>query len=78
MNETWYVMTDGTSGDPALIGTTEDGLLVHEDGRRVAYGPHGPLSRGCVDVDAERAAYQSRELRPEQPRRGYKTRGAKD
>ena len=75
MRETWYVLADGAPGDPALIGTGADGVLVHVDGRRVAYGPHGPRSRS-VDADEERSRYKSRELKPEAPKSGYKTRKA--
>lgn len=54
MRETWYVMEDGTSGDPREIAPGADGVLRHKDGRAVAYKPHGPRSRG-VDPDEERA-----------------------
>jgi len=76
MRETWYVLEDGTPGDPAMIVTNDDGSLAHQDGRRVAYGPHGPRSSG-VDAEAERATYSTRELKPETPKRTYKTRQAK-
>lgn len=75
MRETWYVLEDGSAGDPALIGTGEDGRLVHEDGRKVAYGPHGPKSRS-IDPDEERGTMTAREAKPETPKRGYKTRKA--
>lgn len=52
--ETWYVMEDGSAGDPREIAPGDDGVLRHKDGRAVAYAPHGPRSRG-VDADAERA-----------------------
>lgn len=52
MMQTWYVMTDESYGDPAEILTGENGKLVHKDGRKVAYAPHGPRSRS-IDVDAE-------------------------
>lgn len=75
MTETWYILETGELGDPALIGHDEKGVLRHEDGRAVAYGPHGPRSRGCVDADAERA--KGKEMKPEEPKRGYKTRESK-
>lgn len=53
--ETWYVLEDGSAGDPREIAPGKDGKLVHKDGRKVAYAPHGPRSRGGVDADAERA-----------------------
>lgn len=49
MRETWYVMEDGSAGDPRAIAPGVDGRLVHEDGRKVAYAPHGPRSRS-IDV----------------------------
>lgn len=62
--ETWYVLEDGSCGDPREIGRGADGRLFHKDGRAVAYAPHGPRSRS-VDPDAERAkAGPSRDLTP--------------
>lgn len=55
MLETWFIMEDGSVGDPMDIAPGDDGVLRHSDGRSVAYGPHGPRSRGCVDAEAERA-----------------------
>jgi len=52
--ETWYVMADGSYGDPREISAGADGVLRHKDGRAVAYAPHGPRSRG-VDAAALRA-----------------------
>jgi hypothetical protein len=49
MRETWYVLEDGASGDPREVAPGKDGMLVHRDGRKVAYAPHGPRSRS-VDV----------------------------
>lgn len=73
MVETWYILETGELGDPAKIGHDDNGTLRHEDGRAVAYGPHGPRSRGGVDAAAERA----KEMKPEEPKRGYKTRESK-
>ena len=69
MRATWYVMDDGDPGDPAMIAPDADGVLRHEDGRAVAYGPHGPKSTG-VDLDA----VKTRDVKPEPEKRGYKTR----
>lgn len=89
MRETWYVLEDGSAGDPAEIAPGKDGKLAHKDGRAVAYGPHGPRSRG-VDADAERkkatpkppsakpaAKAKPRDMKPEAPAGGYKTRESK-
>lgn len=53
--DTWYLMDDGSLGDPFDVAPGDDGLLAHKDGRKVAYAPHGPRSRGGVNADAERA-----------------------
>jgi hypothetical protein len=71
MFETWYVMEDGSCGDPREIKRDADGKLVHRDGRKVAYAPHGPRSRS-VDAEAERGA--SKNMRPQQTGKGYLTR----
>lgn len=78
MFETWYILEDGQPGDPHEIGVGEDGILRHNDGRAVAYGPHGPLSTG-VDAEALRAPVNGTEkaLEPERPKRTYKTRQVK-
>lgn len=54
MTETWYVLADGSAGDPREITPGKDGRLEHKDGRKVAYAAHGPRSRS-VDPEAERA-----------------------
>jgi hypothetical protein len=72
--ETWYVMADGTYANPADIVTDDAGRLVHRDGRGVAYGPHGPRSRGMSAEEV--ASYRTVIAAPEKPVRGYKTRKA--
>lgn len=52
--ETWYVLEDDSVADPREVAVGDDGFLKHKDGRKVAYAPHGPRSRG-VDPEAERA-----------------------
>lgn len=50
--ETWYIMEDGTMGDPREVSAGDDGILRHADGRAVAYASHGP--RSCsVEVEAK-------------------------
>ena len=65
--QTWYIMEDGTPGDPALIGPGKDGLLRHADGRAVAVGPHGYRSRGMSAEDiaalTEKRTYKTREAK---------------
>ena len=87
MMATWYVLEDGSVGDPSLISSDKDGVLRHKDGRAVAYAPHGPRSR-MVDVDVESAktkptpapvereavSTDDRELRPKRRGKRYETR----
>lgn len=90
--DTWYVLEDGSIGDPLDIAAGEDGKLAHKDGRKVKYRPDGvtPWSRGSIDAVAERAKSgagkkAARESKPEgdgadeqaSPKRGYKTREVK-
>lgn len=80
--ETWYVMEDGSAGDPRLVALGADGRLRHKDGRAVAYAAHGPRSRS-VNAAEERAkaakkpAAETKEVKAEEPKRTYKTREAK-
>lgn len=89
--QTWYVLVDGTCGDPREIGAGADGVLRHKDGRAVAYSPHGPRSRS-VDVEAmkvkavaarsltstdDKPASDDRQMKPAVTGKGYRTRGAK-
>ncbi|MCO5071133.1 MAG: hypothetical protein M9944_08005 [Rhizobiaceae bacterium] len=69
MRETWYVMEDGSTGDPSDIAPGKDGKLVHKDGRKVAYAPHGPRTRG-VDADAERAKATAPKQKPAESHTG--------
>ncbi len=54
MTDTWFVLDDGSVGDPSEIAPDKAGVLRHKDGRAVAMAPHGPRTRG-VDAEAERA-----------------------
>lgn len=88
MTETWFVMEGGGVGDPAKIRPDENGVLHHEDGRAVAYAPHGPRTRGGVDAEAERAKAggkpqpksddaEAKDAKPAAQKGGYKTRETK-
>lgn len=44
--ETWYILEDGSVGDPRDVSCEASGRLVHKSGVAVAVGPHGPRSRG--------------------------------
>jgi hypothetical protein len=86
--ETWYVLEDGSVGDPRDVSEGNDGILRHKDGRAVAYAPHGPRSRS-VETDALPAGKRGRkkdkeaetpeaaDMQPETPKRGYTTRETK-
>jgi hypothetical protein len=77
MHETWYVLEDGSPADPDEVVHGADGVLRHKSGRAVAYGPHGPRSRGmspeAIAAAREVKAPADREMKPE-PARRYKTR----
>ncbi len=88
--ETWYVLEDGSAGDPREIAPDKDGILRHKDGRAVAYAPHGPRSRSVDTDDLPAAAKrggrkpdkdaetpETADMQPETPKRGYKTRESK-
>lgn len=80
MRETWYVLSDGTPADPNDVAPGADGVLRHKGGVAVAYGPHGPRSRGMSpeEMAAARAVRQApaaadREVKAK-PRARYETR----
>lgn len=76
----WFILEDGSVGDPSFVSPDKDGKLRHKDGRAVAYGPHGPRSRVpgpaeiATPVSREAVAPEDRELRPHGRGRGYRTR----
>lgn len=86
MQETWYVLEDGSVADPADVVPTDGNLMMHKDGVLVAMRGDVPSTRG-VDADEERAKVKpaperaegrtTREALPEKPKRGYKTRSIK-
>lgn len=75
MRETWYVLEDGTPADPSEVSPDESGVLRHSSGIAVAMNGQVPLSRG-VDPDEERAKAKpaKRDMKPDAPKRTYKTR----
>lgn len=54
MQETWYVLEDGTFADPNEVAPDDAGTLRHKDGLAVAMRGQVPHSRG-VDPEEERA-----------------------
>ena len=75
MREVWYVMEDGSCGDPSEC-VEVDGVLKHSDGRAVAYRPSGPVSR-AIDPKDHRPKKEAKQMEPEQPRKRYRTRDMK-
>lgn len=63
--ETWYILEDGGFADPNEVSHGDDGVLRHVSGTPVAYGPHGPRSRGMSPEEV--ATYRTREMLPESP-----------
>lgn len=85
--ETWYVLEDGRVADPSECGPDVEGVLTHVGGVKVAMRlPNCPMSRS-VDADAERAkakdeaeaaaAAAAKDMKPEEPKKGYRTRESK-
>ncbi len=58
--ETWYILEDGAFADPNEVSHGDDGVLRHVSGSPVAYGPHGPRSRGMSHEEV--ATYRTREM----------------
>lgn len=80
MRETWYVLEGGAVADPRDVAPDAAGRLRHKSGAAIAYGPHGPRSRGMSldEIEAARSARAAppamdREMKA-QPRAKYKTR----
>ncbi len=92
MRETWYVLEDGTAGDPQDIAPNAKGVLMHKNGIPVQLRANGvPLTSG-VDVAAERAkaaqnakakevhaepVHETKEIIADKPGKPYKTRDMK-
>lgn len=80
MRETWYVIEDGSSVDPNEVAPDDKGVLRHKGGAAVAMRGSGPRTRG-VDADEERAkakaSVKTADVKPEEAKRGYKTRETK-
>lgn len=86
MQDTWYILEDGTSADPNEVAPDENGILRHRDGLAVAIGTHGNYRSRGVDPEEERAkakkAQSKKDMKPEEPKpddqkSGYKTRESK-
>ncbi len=73
---TWYLLSDGTYADPSECATGEDGVLRHADGAEVVMRdePRVPHSRS---VDPDEEAAKRKDMKPEAPKRAYRTRQMK-
>jgi hypothetical protein len=82
MRDTWYVLEDGSSADPADVAPDESGKLMHKSGLAVAMRGQVPSTRG-VDPDEERAKARpkpkptSKDMKSESSKPGYSTRESK-
>lgn len=78
MRETWYKLEDGNVVHPSEVSVGSDGALVHKSGVKVAMKGDVPHTWN-VDPDEEREKQKpaDKSMRPEGPRRGYKTRESK-
>lgn len=77
MNETWYLLKDGTAASPLDIEQDADGVLRHKDGRLVKMRTaEVPATTGNpVRYNAE---VETMQVKPEkQVKPGYKTRESK-
>lgn len=68
--ETWYLLEDGTPVPPSDVTPRQDGRLVHSGGALVAQRRDDCPMSSSVDP----TQYRQRELTPETPAPGYKTR----
>ena len=76
MREIWYVLQNGGIADPRECAPDESGVLRHKSGAAVAMRGQVPSTRR-VNPDEEGAQPKSREMKPEEPERGYRTRESK-
>lgn len=83
MRETWYVLENGVSADPADVAPDAKGVLRHKSGVAVAMRNQTPVSRGVDDPKAERGkavkvpAAHAKDVKPAEPKSGYVTRETK-
>jgi len=85
MRETWYVLEDGSAVDPNEVAPDAKGVLRHGNGMAIAMRGQVPSTRG-VNPEEERSKAalrrnvvddRSKEMKPEESKRSYKTREAK-
>lgn len=76
MRATWYVLEDGRPADPAECSMDDEGILRHTSGSAVAKRSADAYASRGVDLEDD-GKLIGREIKPEEPKRGYKTREAK-
>jgi len=74
MRETWYILEDGTTVDPNEVAPNDSGALLHKSGAAVAMRGDVPSTRS---VDPEELRAKAKDLKAQQPKRGYHTRESK-
>jgi hypothetical protein len=74
MRETWYVLDDGSVADPREVAPDKNGVLRHKNGAAVAMRGDVPSSRSVDPEEEKSKSKKTRDMQPEEPKRGYKTR----
>lgn len=72
MPETWYVLEDGRVVSPREVTFDKSGKLSFK-GTLVAMRGDVPSTRS-VDPEQERGKHKTRDMKPEAPKSGYRTR----
>jgi hypothetical protein len=75
--ESWYKLEDGSLVPPDECTAGPDGAVTHKTGKIAATHKDGIPIAVVVDGDEERAKMTTRELKPEEPKKAYKTRESK-
>lgn len=74
MHDTWYILENGNPANPDECAPDDDGVLRHKSGAAVATRGGAYASRG---MSPEEIAALGKDVKPEAPKRGYKTREIK-
>lgn len=76
MQDTWYVLEDGSSADPRQVAPDDKGVLRHSNGMAVAIGAHGNHRSRGVDVD-QKGDLIGKEVKVEEKKPAAKDRQVK-
>lgn len=77
MRELWYVLEDGTLGDPRDVAPDRVGNLKHKSGKRIAMDDGDVPSTREVDPPARVSVATPKDMRAEDDPPRYKTREVK-